>query len=160
MVQKSLRGNVAVIGGYLALCLIAIYPMPEARATMTMPEARMTGAVSASTLDQAAARGLRIFNHDTFGGTRTCSTCHSNDGTTMGRLPNGVSIPSLIGVAARFPKYKPRAHRVVTLEQQLVHCIRGGLQGKPPAAGSSQMTDLITYLTKLSKGAVIGKQFK
>lgn len=152
MVVKSPRlRQIAVIGGCLTLCLTAIIAMPAARAT---------GPAPASALNQAAARGLQLFNHDKFEGTRTCSTCHINGGTTLGRLPNGGPIPSLVGVAARFPEYRPGAHRVVTLEQQLVHCIRAGLQGRPPAADSSQMTDLITYLTKLSKGAVIGAQFK
>lgn len=160
MAQKPRLRHVAVIGGYLTLGLIAIVAMPEAKAAMAMPEASATNAVPSSALDKAAAQGLQIFNHDKFGGVRTCSTCHVNGGTTMGRLPNGAPIPSLVGAAAQFPKYKPTAHRVVTLEQQLVHCIRGGVQGKPPAASTSQMTDLITYLTKLSKGEVMGKQFK
>ncbi|MGC8527461.1 cytochrome C [Acidiphilium sp.] len=122
--------------------------------------AAAAGLAPATSPDQAAAEGLHIFNHDQFGGVRTCSSCHVNGGTTAGHLPGGAKIPSLEGVAAQFPKYNGHAHRVVTLEQQLVHCIRGGLQGKPPGASSPQMTDLIAYLTKLSKGAKMGQQFK
>lgn len=122
--------------------------------------AAAAGPAPATSPDQAASQGLLIFNHDTFGGVRTCSACHANGGTTLGHLPNGAKLPSLKGVAAQYPKYNAHAHRVVTLEQQLVHCIKGGLQGKPPAAASPQMTDLIAYLTKLSKGAAMGQQFR
>lgn len=113
-----------------------------------------------SPIMQAAARGKQIFEHDKFGGVRTCSSCHLNAGTTRGRLPNGVAIPSLVGAAARFPHYNSRRQRLVTLEQQIVHCIKGGLRGKPPAYDSRQMTDLVVYLTALSKGSVMGKQFR
>jgi Cytochrome c len=139
----------------LALGAISV----AALGTIALPPAHAAGA-PAHSLAQAALQGQHIFNHDKFGGVRTCSACHVNGGTTMGHLPNGAKIPSLMGVAAEFPRYNPAAHRVVTLGQQLDHCITGGLQGKPPAANSAQMTDLVTYLTKLSKGSIMGKQFK
>lgn len=122
--------------------------------------AAAAGLAPSTSPDQAAAEGLHIFNHDRFGGVRTCSSCHVNGGTMPGHLPGGAKLPSLEGAAAQFPKYNGHAHHVVTLEQQIVHCIRGGLQGKPPAAASPQMSDLIAYLTKLSKGATMGQQFK
>lgn len=127
--------------------------------TAAFPAAYAANLPSVRSLGQAAMQGERIFNKDKFGGVRTCSSCHTNGGTTMGHLPNGTKIPSLMGVAAEFPRYNPAAHHVVTLEQQLVHCITGGLKGKAPAVNSPQMTDLVTYLTKLSKGAIMGKQF-
>jgi cytochrome c len=126
----------------------------------TFPAADAAKAPLVTSLSQAAIQGKHIFNHDKFGGVRTCSSCHINGGATVGHLPNGAKIPSLVGVAAQFPRYNPAAHKVVTLEQQLVHCITGGLKGKPPAANSPKMTGLVTYLTKLSKGAVMGRQFK
>jgi cytochrome c len=114
----------------------------------------------ASPLMQAMAQGKRIFEHDKFGGVRTCSACHLNAGTTLGRLPSGSALPSLVGAAAQFPHFNPRRQRIVTLEQQIVHCIKGGLRGNPPAYDSRQMTDLVVYLTALSKGSVMGKQFR
>jgi cytochrome c len=48
---------------------------------------------------------------------------------------------------------------VITLSQQLARCITGGVQGKPPAFGSSEMVDLETYVSSLSKGAIMGQQF-
>ncbi len=113
-------------------------------------------AAAPPSLSHATVHGKYLFNHDKFGGVRTCSACHINNGTTRGRLPNGARIPSLIGVAAQFPRRNPVTHDKITLEQQLVHCITGGLQGKAPAANSPQMTDLIAYLSSLSKAAAMG----
>jgi thiosulfate dehydrogenase len=140
--------NVAI--GTCSVVLLASTLQPALASTMSAP----------TSLSQAAMQGEHIFNHDKFGGVQTCSACHVNGGTTMGHLPNGTKIPSLMGVAAQFPRYNPAAHSVVTLQQQLAHCITGGLKGKPPSPNSTQMTDLVTYLTKLSKGAVMGQQFK
>jgi thiosulfate dehydrogenase len=129
--------------------------------------ATATATAKVNSLEEAVQQGAHIFASDSFGGKRTfkgqqvtCAACHSNGGKTEGTLPNGARIPSLIGAAAEFPKFIPQKHEVITLEQQLVRCIRGGLQGKPPASDSPQMVDLITYLTSLSKGSVMGKQFK
>lgn len=126
-----------------------------------------TATARVNSLEQAVQQGARIFASDSFGGKRTfngqpatCSACHSNGGKTEGTLPNGAHIPSLIGAAAEFPKFVAGKHKVITLEQQVVHCIRGGLAGKPPASDSPQMVDLLAYLTSLSKGSVMGKQFK
>lgn len=77
----------------------------------------------------------------------------------QGSLPNGAPIPSLVGAAAQFPKLA-RTGKVITLEEQVSHCVRGGLAGKPPAFNSPQMVDLIAYLTSLSKGSPMGEQFK
>lgn len=106
---------------------------------------------AATSIDQAAARGQHLFDHDTFGGTRTCDACHTAGGT--GAL-------SLVGAAARFPKYNPKAHRVITLEQQITRCIQHSDGGKAPSADSTQMADLTAYLVKLSKGWTMGRQFR
>lgn len=120
----------------------------------------------ATSLADAARLGEHIFASDTFGGKRmfngqpaTCASCHLNNGKSQGRLPNGARFPSLVGAAAGFPKFNARRHEVVTLEGQVTNCVKGGLQGTPPAADSPEMANLITYLTSLSKGAVMGHQF-
>lgn len=118
----------------------------------------------------AIAQGKKIFQTDRFGSTRTwvpdmafhskpmtCDTCHTNAGTTAGTMPSGGHLPSLIGAAADFPRYNPKKHQVFTLQRQLVHCIRAGLGGTPPAYNSPAMVDLELYLISLSKGAPMGK---
>lgn len=104
--------------------------------------------------------GQDLYMHDRFGGMRTCNTCHTNGGRGPGKLPNGATIPSLQGAAAAFPRFVPATGRVITLEQQLVKCIAGGIGGRPPALGSVALNDLAAYVTSLSKGAVMGSQFE
>ncbi len=106
------------------------------------------------TLRLAVHRGKYLFYHATFGGNgRTCETCHSAGGTTTGTAPNGMKLPSLANAAAIFP----RAHGngVWTLQDQLTHCVKGGLHGTPPAYDSKAMRDLVTYITSLAQGKPI-----
>ncbi|MDA8095570.1 MAG: c-type cytochrome [Betaproteobacteria bacterium] len=102
-------------------------------------------------LAQAVAKGKDIFAHDTFGGRgMTCQACHTAGGTTEGTTPSGAKIPSLSNAAAIFPRY---AHgQLVTLEDQVRRCVAGALGGKPPAYDSTQMRDLVAYMTSLSQG--------
>jgi thiosulfate dehydrogenase len=121
------------------------------------------------TLRQAVDDGAALFAHARFGSTRsytpldgfnprplTCEACHSAGGVGPGHTPSGMTLPSLQGAAARFPQL--RGGHVVTLEQQIAHCIAGGLGGQPPAAGSAAMTDLVAYLSALSRGRPFAPQ--
>jgi thiosulfate dehydrogenase len=112
-----------------------------------------------SPIQKVVQQGADIFAREQFGGAGTCETCHANGGRTAGQLPNGMAIPSLVGAAAGFPRFSQRQQSVTTLAQQIRRCVAGGLQGSPPAFGSPQMVDLETYITSLSKGAVMGTQF-
>ncbi|MHB1799408.1 MAG: c-type cytochrome [Vulcanimicrobiaceae bacterium] len=106
------------------------------------------------TLRQAVHRGKDLFYHPTFGGNgRTCETCHSAGGTTAGRAPNGMKLPSLMNAAAIFPRV--HGNGVWTLEDQLTHCVKAGLHGTPPAYDSNAMRDLVTYITSLAQGKPI-----
>lgn len=123
-------------------------------------------AVKASSLDEAVQQGARIFASDSFGSKQmfagqpaTCASCHSNNGKTEGLMPDGTHLPSLVGAAAAFPKFSSGRHEVITLEEQVIDCITGGLQGEAPAYNDPRIVDLIAYLTLLSKGSVLGKQF-
>ena len=107
-------------------------------------------------LHAAIQRGSRIFATATFGGRgMTCQSCHSGGGRIAGRLANGSRIPSLGNAAAIFPRYSPRAGKVITLGDQIRACIAGAIGGKPPAYGSRKLTDLVSYLTFLSNGKPI-----
>ena len=107
-------------------------------------------------LHAAIQRGSHIFATDTFGGRgMTCQSCHSGGGRIAGQLANGSKIPSLSNAAAIFPRYSPRAGKVITLEDQVRACIAGALGGKPPEYGSRKLTDLVSYLTFLSNGKPI-----
>jgi thiosulfate dehydrogenase len=64
----------------------------------------------------------------------------------------GGAIPSLANAATIYPRFNPKANKVDTLEDKIGHCIAGGLRGKPPAYGSEQMTQLVSYITSLAQG--------
>ncbi len=107
-------------------------------------------------LQAAVQRGAHLFTTDTFGGHgMTCQSCHSGGGKIAGQVAGGGKIPSLANAAAIFPRYSPRAGKVITLQDQIRACIAGALGGKPPAYGSQALTDLTSYLTFLSNGKPI-----
>lgn len=157
----------AVAPALLAVAVLPAATAGAAPATAFIPAARV------ASIDQAAREGARIFAQDSFGSNRTwvpahsmtsrpmsCAACHTDGGKSEGVTPAGQHLPSLVGAAASFPKINPRNHTVYTLERQIAHCIRGGVGGRPPAYGGPAMSDLVAYLTRLSKGTPMGQQFK
>lgn len=113
-------------------------------------------AAEKSPLASAVENGRSLFIHDTFGGSgKTCDSCHHAAGMGPTVLPNGTKFPSLSNAASIFPRYSKRAGKVITIEDQIHHCVAGGLGGKPPAYDSAAMRDLTTYLTSLSQGKPI-----
>lgn len=107
-------------------------------------------------LRQAIAHGKEIFLHDTFGGAgRVCETCHLGGGTRQGQRPDGVPIPSLSNAAAIFPRISKDDGLLITLPDQVRHCVEGAVHGTPPAYGSETLNSLVAYLTSLSQGKAI-----
>ena len=113
-----------------------------------------------TSLEQATQRGAEIFAHESFGGSGSCEACHLSGGRTEGKTPSGRTIPSLVGAAGTFPRFSQRSHSVVTLPQQMARCIGGALKGKAPDFDDPEMVYLETYIASLSKGTVMGAQFK
>ena len=107
-------------------------------------------------LQAAVQQGGHIFATDTFKGRGlTCQSCHLAGGKGVGKAPNGSKIPKLTNAAAIFPRFNPRAKRVVTLEDQIEACIAGGIGGRPLKYGGRKMAALVSYLTSLSHGQPI-----
>ena len=161
----------SVLAAARLACAAALLVPPACVAAA--PAGRFTATAKVSSIDEAAQEGAQIFANDSFGskqtwvpqgafGSRpmTCAACHTGGGKSEGVTPSGAHIPSLIGAAANYPKFKANKQAVYTLERQIVHCVRAGIMGKPPAYDSPAMIDLVTYLTQLSKGAAMGQQFK
>lgn len=93
----------------------------------------------------------------------SCSTCHPGGKTTGGKVPMGkmqMPIPSLVGVAATFPKFKPGNDAVITLAEMNNNCVVMFMKGQPIPLGSEGARDLAFYITNLSKNQVLtpGKQ--
>jgi thiosulfate dehydrogenase len=104
-------------------------------------------------IEKAVKQGKEIFTHETFGGNgKVCQSCHLDGGMKPGKLPNGKAVPRLTNAATIFPRYRARDNRVITLSDQIMSCVAGGLQGKPPAYGSEELNSLVSYVTSLSQG--------
>jgi thiosulfate dehydrogenase len=113
-------------------------------------------AADVNSLQHAVIRGKELFMTATFNGNgRHCNTCHKGGGVNMGELPNGKTIPSLNNAAAIFPRYDKKRRQVKTLADQIHQCIKNAIEGRPPAYDSAEMTELVTYVTSLSRGIPI-----
>ena len=104
-------------------------------------------------LEKAIQDGKALFVHETFGGSgMTCELCHLNGGVGAGQSPKRSTIPSLSNSGTIYPRFEAKKNKVITLEEKIQNCVAGALRGKPPAYGSEQMTQLVTYVTSLSQG--------
>ena len=108
-------------------------------------------------LTQTVGKGASLFAHETYGGNgNTCETCHVGGGKVPGMAPNGKTLPSLLNAAAIYPRFSRGAGQVVTLEGQVYQCIRGGLGGTPPEAGSPDLVAIVAYLGAIAQGQTVG----
>ena len=104
-------------------------------------------------LEKAIQDGKALFVHETFGGSgMTCESCHLNGGVGSGQSAKGSTIPSLSNSGTIYPRFEAKKNKVITLEEKIQNCVAGALRGKPPAYGSEQMTQLVTYVTSLAQG--------
>ena len=111
----------------------------------------------------AVARGKALFGSSALGRNgQTCESCHPDGRTTggeaelpvQGRFPTKLRlpIPSLVGAAASFPRYKIPSDAVITLEMMNNNCIRMFLMGEGLALDSQEASDLVTYVSMFSQG--------
>lgn len=80
-----------------------------------------------------------------------CTNCHLESGTKQ-------FAGSWVGVVARFPQYRSRSGKVDTLPDRVNDCFQRSLNGKRMPEKSVEMTDIISYMTWLSKGYAIGQE--
>ena len=111
---------------------------------------------------RSQANGKRLFNSTSLSANgRSCATCHPGGGTTGGEVetpmaseatgkPYRLPVPSLIGAAATFPKFKVPNDAVITLAQMDNNCKMMFLGSKPLALDSTESRDLAAYVTSLS----------
>jgi len=100
-------------------------------------------------------RGKAIFNNPKLGKSgMNCNSCHLNGGTT-GAQAMGMTIPTLKGAAATFPKYKVSAKAVISLQQMDNLCIQMMVKGNPQKLDSNNSIALAAYVTSLSNGVPI-----
>lgn len=114
---------------------------------------------------QAAAlkRGEALFKSPTAGGGRqriSCNSCHEGGGTTgrqarVRNLDREVAIPTLLGAAARFPRYTAPYDAVTTLQQMNNYCNRMFMGGKGFELNSAEAWALEAYVASLSNGKTV-----
>jgi thiosulfate dehydrogenase len=86
---------------------------------------------------------------DYVGDRLTCANCHFRGGITDGGRNGGLS---LVGVAAKYPIYRPRAKGDVDLIERTNSCFERSMNGKPAPADSPEMRALLAYYQWISKG--------
>ena len=74
-----------------------------------------------------------------------CTTCHLGAGTTPNAAP-------WVGITARFPQYRARSGREVSLEDRINACFSRSMNGKPLDATGPDMAALVAYMEWLSRG--------
>jgi len=120
------------------------------------PKERMAymNEVQAKTLKEGAA----LFKDASLGSNgNTCTSCHPGGKSTGGeaQVPMRdfkIPIPSLVGAAATFPKYKIPNDRVITLTEMDNNCIGMFMGGDPLPLDSPPAIALSMYVSSLSNG--------
>lgn len=100
-------------------------------------------------------RGESLFNSTRLGTTGlNCQACHPGGKTAGGKIGMGdheVPIPSLAGVAGRFPQFKAVNDRVITQTEMQNNCIAMFLKGQPLASGSQEAADLTYFVSRITE---------
>lgn len=107
-------------------------------------------------LGKAIKDGLDIVQHtykrlpQNVGNRLNCTSCHLGNGSTAYASPwNGV--PGL------FPQYRARSGKVSTIEDRINGCFSRSMNGRPIAADSVEMKNIVAYMMWLSKGIPTGQ---
>jgi thiosulfate dehydrogenase len=78
-----------------------------------------------------------------------CTSCHLDDG----RRPNAMP---WLGVHARYPQYRSRAARVLTVEDRINECLERSLGGRPLLPGDERLRAIEAYFAFISAGIPTG----
>ncbi len=85
---------------------------------------------------------------DYVGNDLNCTNCHFDGGIAPGGKEGGLS---LVGVAAKYPKYRSRQHGSADLVERTNGCFQRSQNGKPLPSDSPEMIGLMTYYHWISK---------
>ena len=120
-----------------------------------------------SAQEQSGKRGEKLFNNTKLGTNgQSCNSCHPGGGTSGGTVntpmksavtgkPYELPVPSLVGAAATFPKFKVPNDRVITVQEMTNNCIMMFMAAKPLGLMSPEMVDLTAYVHSLSTGEAV-----
>ncbi|MFQ5823074.1 MAG: hypothetical protein ACE5JB_03365 [bacterium] len=115
------------------------------------------------TQKETIKHGEELFNSNTALSTngQACASCHPGGGTTGGEAETPMKsevtgqtyklpIPSLIGAAATFPKYKVPNDAVITVGDMANNCIMMFMAAQPLDPKGKEFKALTAYVTSLS----------
>jgi thiosulfate dehydrogenase len=115
------------------------------------------------TQDGAIKWGEELFNDKKALSTngQACASCHPGGGTTGGEVetpmaseatgkPYKLPVPTLVGSAATFPKYKVPNDAVITLADMANNCIMMFMAAQPVDTKSPEARALNAYVSSLS----------
>lgn len=85
------------------------------------------------------------------GNKLTCNNCHFAGGNTLGGKNGGIS---LVGVVSTYPQYAERMKKVITLKERINNCFMRSMNGKPLPEDSSDINDIVAYLTWISQEVI------
>jgi thiosulfate dehydrogenase len=100
---------------------------------------------------RALLRNTRDSLRSHVGNRLNCTSCHAQDGTQPNAMP-------WVGVYARFPQYRSRAGYVQIIEDRVNDCFKRSMNGRPLAAESRDMRDMVNYFAFLSLGYPVGAE--
>ena len=82
-----------------------------------------------------------------------CGSCHLDAGTR----PFGLNY---LSSHARYPQYRSRENRILTLAERINNCIERPHHGRPMPLDSKEMVAMVTYMKWLSQDVPTGKRVK
>jgi thiosulfate dehydrogenase len=106
-------------------------------------------------LGTSVRRGLAIMlnTHDSLPNyapsALRCTSCHLNAGRQSGAIP-------LYGTYGRYPVFNTRAGGVVSIEDRINFCFTRSVAGWRVPENSSEMRDIVAYVSFLSRGIPAG----
>ncbi|MGE8203183.1 c-type cytochrome [Heyndrickxia sp. NPDC080065] len=104
----------------------------------------------------AIKRGYKIVNEtnsvlDGYVGNKlSCSSCHAGAGLEQ-------SVSPLVGVTAKYPQYRPREGKIMSIEDRINGCMVRSMNGKEIPENSADMRAIVSYLSYISKGIPTGE---
>lgn len=90
---------------------------------------------------------------DHVGNQLRCVSCHFDNGTRANVMP-------WMGVYGQFPQYRARAGGIQVIQDRINDCFERSMNGKRLPERSSEMRDIIAYLSFLSLGIPAGAKVK
>ncbi len=148
-----------VLGGSVAVVMAELHVAPPSDEMTVIHSAPLfdeapDSAIANPALRASVQRGRAILlaTRDSLpefvGDGLRCTSCHLDGGLRKTAM-------SWVGTYARFPQYRAREGRVLSIQDRVNGCLRRSMNGKPLPVDSREMDDIVAYLAYLSTGVKV-----